>query len=266
MSNVRLLAKTEGAKGTEYQGKSIDEIIVGIARLSSSREINNLFDEPEKLLRHCILNAHWSIFTQANLTFEIITSRAIGRELLRHWSLSPQEISQRYVEITNFEPIELREQCLNNRQSSKDLFDNIIDGRYFDTEQGEMIYHKTNAHDAVDLILDDINYYYKEFISKGVSRETARFILPETTQTKLIFNGKIRDWITTLSQRLHGTAQLEIRLVAQEIRDIFIKECPIISKALYDFQDAEQIHIMDRLVLEKFNCYNVVRDNNFKKL
>ena len=82
---VRLISKTTGAIGTEYEAKSIDEIIVGIARISSSRDINELFVEPEKLIRHCLLNGHYSIFEMANLTFEITTSRAMGRELLRHF-------------------------------------------------------------------------------------------------------------------------------------------------------------------------------------
>jgi thymidylate synthase ThyX len=91
-------------------------------------------------------------------------------------------------------------------------------------------------------------------------------LLPETTQTKIIFNGTLREWITTLNQRLHKTAQKEIRLVAQAIRDEFIKQCPIISEALYNFEDAEDIHIMDRLVLEKFGVYEMVKQNGFKKL
>ena len=100
---VRLISKTTGAIGTEYESKSLDEITVGIARLSSSREINELFNEPYKLIRHCLLNGHWSIFATTNLVFEIITSRAMGRELLRHYSIRPQELSQRYAQITEFE-------------------------------------------------------------------------------------------------------------------------------------------------------------------
>jgi thymidylate synthase (FAD) len=252
--NVRLVTKTIGLH--EYEGKSIDEIITGIARLSSSREVNELFDEPHKLLRHCISNGHWSIFGEANLGFEIVTSRAIGRELLRHWSLQPQELSQRYKQISDFEPIEIRKQSTNNRQSSTEKFDPII-------EIPEGFY---NASEVLEVHLQQTQELYDQLIEVGVAKECARMMLPETTQTTLIFNGKIRDWITTLNQRLHETAQKECRMVAENIRDIFIQECPIISKMLFNFEDADKIHILDRVLLEKWGVYDIIKKNGFKKL
>lgn len=260
---VRLLTKTTGAIGTEYENKSIDEIIVGIARLSSSRETNELFDEPHKLLRHCLNNGHWSVFATANLGFEITTSRAIGRELLRHWSLAPQELSQRYKAISEFEPIEIREQSKNNRQSSTEVFDPVMPYKYL-TENG--CNEKFSASEAIDDVLKNTKLTYLSLIEAGVAKECARMILPETTQTVLIFNGKIRDWITTLNQRLHSTAQKECRLVAEAIRDIFIQECPIISKMLYSFEDAYDCHILERVFLEKYGVYEMVKNNRFKKL
>jgi thymidylate synthase ThyX len=71
---VRFVTNTQGTPLTEFEGKSIDEIIVGIARVSSSREVNELFTEPHKLLRHCLSHGHWSIFDEANITIEIATS------------------------------------------------------------------------------------------------------------------------------------------------------------------------------------------------
>lgn len=253
---VRLLTKTEGAKGTEYEGKTIDEIIVGIARCSSSREANELFSEPHKLLRHCLNHSHWSVFGEANLGFEITTSRAIGRELLRHWSLAPQELSQRYKSISDFEPIELRMQSADNRQSSTVVFDPSI----------QPVYGQINANREIIAHLDSTQELYQKLLDAGVARECARMILPETTETVLIFNGKIRDWITTLNQRLHKTAQKECRLVAEEIRDIFIEECPVISKMLYNFEDAYECHILERVLLEKYGVYGMVKENGFKKL
>jgi thymidylate synthase (FAD) len=249
---VRLLTKTIGLH--EYEGKSIDEIITGIARISSSRETNELFNEPHKLLRHCISNGHWSVFGTCNLGFEIVTSRAIGRELLRHWSLSPQEFSQRYKAVSEFEPIEIRKQCANNRQSSTEVFDPRDNNR------------PLLASEAIAFSLKMTKDLYQDLLHQGVAKECARMILPETTQTTLYFNGKIRDWITTLNQRLHKTAQKECRLVAEAIRDIFIQECPIISKMLFNFEDAYDCHVLDRVLLEKYGVYQMVKTNGYKKL
>ena len=227
---VRLIGKTTGL--LEYEGKSIDEIITGIARVSSGRDTNDLFTDADKLLRHCIVNGHWSIFEMANLTFEIKTSRAIGREWLRHFSLKPAEFSQRYQVNSSFEPIELRKQSKSNRQSSEDIltdFDDLVNEHIIKSES-----------------------LYIELLKNNVAKETARFILPETTSTTLIFNGSIRSWITTLNQRLHKTAQKEARLIAEAIRDILIQEVPVICKALNNFENAYEVHIMDWLVLNKY--------------
>lgn len=258
---VRLLTKTEGAKGTEYEGKGIDDIIVGIARLSSSRETNELFAEPHKLLRHCLNHSHWSVFATANLGFEITTSRAIGRELLRHWSLAPQELSQRYKAVSEFEPIEIREQSKNNRQSSTDVFDPVIFEDSIIEDENENL-----ASSFIKDHLESTRELYLELINKNVAKECARMILPETTETVLIFNGKIRDWITTLNQRLHKTAQKECRVVAEAVRDIFIQECPVISQMLYNFEDAYDCHVLERVLLEKYGVYEMVKANNFKKI
>jgi thymidylate synthase (FAD) len=260
--NVRLVTKTVGEQGTEYENKSIDEIVVGIARISSSREVNELFDEPHKLLRHCLYHNHWSVFATANLGFEIKTSRAIGRELLRHWSLAPQELSQRYKIVSEFEPIEIRQQSVSNRQSSTEIFDPML----FLSENGNLNDESSRASTLVDNHLENTRRLYLELIKNGVAKETARMILPETTETVLIFNGKVRDWLTTLNQRLHKTAQKECRLVAESIRDIFIEKCPIISNMLFNFEDAYDCHILERILLEKYGVYDIVKENGFKKL
>jgi thymidylate synthase (FAD) len=242
---VRLVSKTTGAPGTEYEGKSLDEIIVGQARISSSRELNELFDEPHKLIRHCISLGHWSIFSLVDLNLEITTSRFISRELLRHWSIKPTEFSQRYAEVTEFEPIELRLQGESNRQGGEEIYDGYLNTRY-------------------QVMLNAIEDIYRRALKAGISRESARVILPECAQTKLCMKGGVREWITMLNVRLHKTAQKEMRVVANEIKDVFIQQCPIVSKALFDFEDAEQIHILDRVILEKYNLYQPVKDNNFK--
>lgn len=247
---VRLITKSIGAHGTEYEGKTLDEIIVGIARVSSSRSVNELFDEPYKLIRHCISNGHWSVFTMVNLGFEIETSRAIGREYLRHKSSNFQEFSQRYSDNIEFEPIELRKQSESNRQSSTDIFDPML----FDDSNFASNYYDCAIHSLLGL--------YLEAITNGIARETARMILPECTKTTIVMNATVREWITTLNQRLHKTAQKEARLVAEAIRDEFIKQLPLVSKALFNFEDAYDIPILDRVVLEKYKVYKQVREQN----
>ena len=239
--NVRLITKTSGVIGTEYYNRTIDDIIVGQARVSSNREINELFAEPEKLLRHCILNQHWSIFELANLGFEIKTSRAMGRELIRHFKMvGGGEFSQRYSESMNYEDIELRTQSKQNRQSSVDIIED------------EELRHEVN------FAINSSRESYNNLLSKGVAKECARFVLTENTSTTIYMNFRIRELITFLNARLHKTAQKEIRLIAEQMRDTMIKECPIISNALFNFDNAYDIHILERVVLEKYKIYDQI--------
>ena len=242
---VRLIGKTSGLH--EYQGKSLDEIIVGLARVSSKR--SDLFASPEKLLRHCVMEQHWSVFDQCDLTFEIFTSRAMSHQLIRH-KMHFQEFSLRYAENTEIEPIELRRQAVSNRQSSTDVINPDIYG--------------TSAQFVIDNFINMLLNIYEILIETGVSRETARMILPLATQTKLNAKATLRQWITFLNARLHHTAQKEIRLVAECIKDAIISECPIISQCFFNFEDAYHIHFLERLVLEKYGVYSQVRQSIIK--
>lgn len=238
---VQLISKTTGIESSLFENKSIDEIIVGQARVSTSRSDGELFDTPEKLIRHCILNQHWSIFELANLGFKIETSRAIGREILRHGThIGLTEFSQRYAEVLEMEPVELRKQAQSNRQSSTEIFDPLI-GK-----------NRMRASGSLNYYLEGTETLYKQLLEADVARESARMILPETTKTTIYLNARIREIITFLNARLHKTAQKEIREIAELIRDIFIEQCPIIANALFNFEKAYEHHIIDQLVLEKY--------------
>jgi len=248
---VRLITKSVGLE--EFSERSIDEIIVGQARVSSGRTKETLFDEPEKLLRHCILNQHWSIMECANLGFEITTSRAIGRELLRHCKATGiQEFSQRYSDNIEYEEIELRYQAKKNRQSSTEPIDENLSVKIEDSDDSIYVY------DELQNIIEDVSHFYKACIELGISKETIRMILPGNTTTKLYMNFRVRELITFLNARLHKTAQKEIREIAEKMRDIFIEECPIICSSLFNFEDAYDIHILEQIVLEKYKLLDTV--------
>lgn len=58
------------------------------ARVSSPHQDN---PEYSGLLRYCIKHGHWSVFEMATMCIEIVTSRAIAQQILRHRSFSFQE-------------------------------------------------------------------------------------------------------------------------------------------------------------------------------
>ena len=209
----------------DHQHRTIDEILVYKARVSSKRK--DLYHNPAGLLTHCIQSGHWSVFEMAHCCFRIETSRAMGREALRH-DAAFQEFSQRYAEVTQVEWPEQRMQAETNRQSST-------------------ILASDEAHQIANAAIQNSLDAYQQLIAAGVSRETARMILPEATTTTMFMHNSIRNWITFFNSRLHWTAQKEVRLIAETIRDEFIRQLPITSAALNNFKGADKYHILAQL-------------------
>lgn len=203
----------------------IENIIVEITRVSSSRKDKT--EKPEGLINYLIKNSHWSPFEHGFITFEIETSKAIGIQLLRHRSFTFQEFSQRYQEVGKvsddgmFEPIELRKQADNNRQSSEEVFDPIVEGRY-----------NIEASSIINECLKISEELYETLLDSGVAREQARMILPMCTKTRIYMTGSVRSWIHFLSIRDDAHAQKEIQLIAKSIKSQFVDNLPIVSRAL----------------------------------
>lgn len=75
---------------------------------------------------------------------------------------------------------------------------------------------------------------YKEALSRGIAKECARFLLPESATTTLYMNGSVRSWIHYLQLRSErGVAQDEHCDIADMIRVIFSQEFPTVSTAVF---------------------------------
>ena len=209
-----------------------EERIVEIARVSSSRKDKKA--KPEGLINYLIKHSHWSPFEHAFMTLEIETSKAIGIQLIRHRSFTFQEFSQRYQDVgildNMFEDVELRKQATDNRQSSTEEFDPLIDG----FEYGGVNF-PIDANSLIKRHLIQSQRLYRDLIEAGVAREQARMVLPMCTKTHIYMTGTLRSWIHFFKLRDDGQAQKEIQILAQKGKKIFVEQFPIISKALgYD--------------------------------
>ena len=189
-----------------------------IARVSNPSNQDN--ENYSGLLKYCIKHNHWSVFEQSTMTLEIETTRGIAAQILRHRSFTFQEFSQRYADtnLLGVIPIpDLRSQDSKNRQNS---IDDIPENQ---KKQLQKTIAKYFA-EGIDL--------YNELIREGVAKECARFVLPLATPTKLYMTGSCRSWIHYINLRsAHGT-QLEHMRIAEDVRDVFIKQFPAVSEAL----------------------------------
>ena len=76
---------------------------------------------------------------------------------------------------------------------------------------------------------------YNELLNKGVAKEVARLVLPQSSYTRLYVTGSARSWMTYLKVRdEEGVVQYEHVELARAIRAIFAEQFPTVTKAFFD--------------------------------
>ena len=194
--------------------------IVYMARVSNPSNQNNMETAP-RLIKYLIKHKHWSPFEMASMQVEIETTRAVAAQVLRHRSFSFQEFSQRYSSVDQLGTVglpHLRSQDLKNKQASHDDLDPAkVD---LMNKQIQQLYHSTFD-------------YYEYLLSQGVAKECARSILPLGTPTRLYMSGSVRSWIHYIQIRAGIETQLEHRLIAEAVKDIFEQQLPNVYEAAF---------------------------------
>jgi len=191
--------------------KSAGEFVGYVARVSNPANQLNTETAP-KLLKSLRRDGHWSPFEMAHAVIEVMTTRDIARQILRHRSFSFQEFSQRYAEASMFETSAARRQDQKNRQNSID-------------DLPEQVQIEWRA--MQEQLLSVSSEMYGRALGLGIAKECARKVLPEgLTVSVLYMAGSLRSWIHYLDQRCDPSTQLEHRQVAESIKAILAQEIP----------------------------------------
>ena len=219
--NVTLLSYSQPTESFRSQGvDDAQELIAYCARVSNPA---NQFctETSERLIRYLIKHQHWSPLEMVSACCEIVTTRDIARQILRHRSFSFQEFSQRYADPTAeldeaFVLREARFQDTKNRQNS-------VDFDMSDEAQKLLAYEWERAQKRV---LYAVKKEYKWAIDNGIAKEQARAVLPEgLTVSRMYMNGTLRSWIHYMELRAANGTQKEhqeiSRACAQAIAAIF---------------------------------------------
>jgi thymidylate synthase (FAD) len=206
------------------------ELIAYCARVSNPANQFNT-DTSEKLIRYLVKHQHWSPLEMVSACMEIVTTRDIARQILRHRSFSFQEFSQRYADPTAeldeaFVLREARFQDTRNRQNSVDL-------DMTDEAQKLLAYEWERAQKRV---LYAVKKEYKWAIDNGIAKEQARAVLPEgLTVSRMYMNGTLRSWIHYIELRASNGTQKEhmdiARACAQAITAIFPMASGLVAKS-----------------------------------
>ena len=130
-----------------------------------------------------------SFLQHLSFTFAIEgISRACSHQLVRHRIASFSQQSQRYIQV-------------------KKLEQNIVIPPKMNK----------NAKDHFIFNIEKIRETYDVLINEGITREDARFILPNATQTSLLLTMDGKSLKHFFGLRLCNRAQWEIRLLAEEM-------------------------------------------------
>jgi thymidylate synthase (FAD) len=172
--NVKLVSYSQPTEEFENLGiTDAQELIAYCARVSNpANQFNN--ETADKLIRYLIKHQHWSPLEMVSACMEIVTTRDIARQILRHRSFSFQEFSQRYADPTAeldeaFVLREARFQDTKNRQNSVE----------FDMNDEQQRLLAIEWERAQQRVLFSVKQEYSWAIKNGIAKEQARAVLPE---------------------------------------------------------------------------------------
>jgi len=227
MSEVKLAGFTRAVEGGSVTNNLVD-LVAYYARVSNpTSQISALNNE--RLIKYLIKHKHWSPFEMVNICLDIVTTRDISHQIIRHRTFSFQEFSQRYsaTEVVN-EIRETRLQDTTNRQNSLENDNEVLD-KWWIGQQSD--------------VMDTAYKLYDSALKKGIAKEQARVILPEgLTRTRLYMNGSLRSWIHYIELRSDPATQKEHRIVATQCADAISPIFPKIREFEWGYEKEREVN------------------------
>jgi len=227
---IQLVSYSQPTREFADQGVAdAQELIAYCARVSNpANQLNT--ETSERLINYLVRHQHWSPLEMVSACMEIVTTRDIARQILRHRSFSFQEFSQRYADPTAelneaFVLREARFQDTKNRQNSVEL--DMSD------EAQKLIAIEWER--AQKRVLFSVKQEYSWAIKNGIAKEQARAVLPEgLTISRMYMNGTLRSWIHYIELRAANGTQKEhmeiARACAEAITEIFPMAAELVVK------------------------------------
>ena len=220
---VKLISYSKPSRELVNDGLyDIQELIAFCARVSNPANQFNT-ETSEKLIKYLVKHQHWSPLEMVSVCIEVVTTRDIARQILRHRSFSFQEFSQRYADPTTelsdaFVLREARFQDTKNRQNS-------VEVNMSDEAQRLLAYDWERAQKRV---LFAVEKEYKWAIQNGIAKEQARAVLPEgLTVSRMYMNGTLRSWIHFIQVRSGNGTQKEHMEIAREVAKVIAEIFPL---------------------------------------
>jgi len=200
--------------------ENLDKAIVDGARVSYQTGTKTTRGD-RGLIRYLVRNWHTSPLELVVFKFRIKAPLYIARQWLRHRTASVNEMSARYsiVDEEYYEPEVLRGQSEVNHQGSEGVVE-------LESELNELMSKNYKCSFKI----------YQELLDKGVCREQARGVLPQSTYTSFVWKMDLHNLMHFLQLRMDHHAQKEIRDYATAIYELVQPLVPHSMEAFMDFR------------------------------
>ncbi|HET9981952.1 MAG TPA: FAD-dependent thymidylate synthase [Longimicrobiales bacterium] len=156
---------------------------------------------------------HGSVIEHAVWTFLFEgVSRALTHELVRHRHLSFSQLSQRYVdesEVAFVLPPEIQE-----------------GSPAFEVWRRSCERANDEYRELLALVEEQVKDEPKATLRRKRARQTARSLLPNAAETKIVVTGNARAWRHFIELRASATAETEIRRLALAVLRVLQQEAP----------------------------------------
>lgn len=156
-----------------------------------------------KLVKFVIKSGHLSTTEHVYFTFGVEgISRVLSHQLVRHRIASFNQQSQRYVKF-------------------KENYEYIVP---------DLIKQNKEIKEKYKSLISDIHKFYEEMINSGIDAEDARYILPNSSETKMIVTMNARELLHFFTVRCCKRAQAEIR----ELATLMLKDVKKVAPVIFE--------------------------------
>ena len=208
-----------------YMGN--DLTVVNAARVSFNVNKKTFIDADAKLIKYLAKHKHMSPFGHCFASFKVQAPIFVARQLVKHKFLRWNEISRRYVDtkpnwyrpsISDPDTAIWRSQTKDKKQGSGDVIQDE------NTQSKATFYLSEVIAEAMDS--------YGKLLKMGVCEEQARMVLPLCHMTEWFWSGSLDAFADMCILRCAGDAQVETKMVADQISDHMEKLFPVSWKEL----------------------------------
>ena len=187
---------------------------------------------PEKLIRYLMKHWHTSPFEQVEFKFRIKAPLVpVIYQIVRHRTAHLNQVSGRYGEFPEefylpHEGMIHKQHAMNKQQSAQEIVESVVANEFrYQLARWQAIGYEI----------------YTQALSNGIARETARFALPPTIYSELMWKIDMHNLFGFLAKRQHETAQIETREYAHAIFTLAREIAPF-TFSLFDTTEIRNIY------------------------